>query len=348
MEKYEFPAEERKLLEGMKVPFAIFQMVDKRIITLIISDGLSTLFGYSHREDAYLDMAQSTFQFEHPDDAARVADAAVLFATQEDKFDIIYRARGKNDTDYRIIHAIGNHIYTESGVRLAQVAYTDEGIYTGESCRNYSYFTNSLNKALHEESLFRGNYYDRLTGLPNMSYFFELADAGKVAAEKEGGKEVMLFMDLSGMKYFNTKYGYSEGDKLLRAFAELLVDFFSNDNCCRIGADHFAVYTRAEGVEQVLEELFFRAREINEGKSVPVHVGIYVAGTENITASGAFDRAKIAGDSLKNRYGCCYDYYTTKQSSEMEQRQYVLSNLDRALEERWIKVYFQGIVRAVT
>lgn len=347
-ERYEYPTDQRSLLESMKVPVAVYQIVDKRVVTLVMSQGLWTLFGYRDREKAYADMNQNIFQYEHPDDAARVADAALRFASEGASYDVIYRAHAIDSSQYHIIHAVGEHVYTQSGVRLAQVWYTDEGLYTDESDSHDGMFVSSLNNALHEESIRRSNYYDQLTGLPSMTYFFELAEAGRAAIERDGGEALMLFLDLCGMKYYNTKYGFSEGDNLLRAFGSHLAELFSNENCCRIGADHFAVYTRKEGVEDALNRLFEKVREMNGGNTIPVHAGIYEAGFENISATGAFDRAKLACDSLKNRYGCCFAYYKAELKNDIERRQYVLSNLDRAIEEGWIQVYYQCIVRAIS
>ncbi len=348
MERYHYSDEHRSLLESNPIPYAIYQFIDKRVVTLILSDGFLEVFGYKDREKAYYDMDHDMYKDTHPDDVSRIADAAFRFATEETPFNVVYRTKCTESSDYKIIHAIGKHIYTPSGVRLAYVGYTDEGIYTENTDRQGSYISYDLNNLLYEESARKSSYYDHLTGLPSMTYFFELADAGKAAIKKDGGNVVMLFLDLCGMKYYNTKYGFSEGDKLLVSFARLLVDTFSNESCCRISADHFAVYCRQDGVEEVLEELFERARDLNDSKPVPIHAGIYISGTESVTVSGAFDRAKMACDSIKNRFESCFTYYRKELISDKVHRQYILSNLDRALEEKWIQVYYQGIVRAVT
>ncbi len=348
MERYQYSAEQRFLLECNPVPFAIYQFINKRVVTLILSDGFLELFGYNDREAAYRDMDRDMYKDTHPDDVSRIADAAFQFATEEGAYNVVYRTKYAGSTDYKVVHAIGKHIYTESGTRLAYVGYTDEGLYTENNDMQGSFVSCELNNLLYEESARKASRYDHLTGLPSMTYFFELADAGKAAIQKDGGNVVMLFLDLCGMKYYNTQYGFSEGDKLLLSFAKLLADVFSNENCCRIAADHFAVYCRQEGVEDVLEELFERVHNLSTIKPVPIHVGIYIAGTEPVMVSGAFDRAKMACDSLKNRFESCFAYYRKELISDKEQRQYILSNLDRAIEEQWIQVYYQGIVRAVT
>ncbi len=348
MDRYQYPDEQKLLLEKNPVPFAIYQFINKRVVTLILTDGFCELFGYSDRELAYHDMDQDMYKDTHPDDVSRIANEAFRFATEESAYDVVYRSRQVGTSDYRVIHAKGKHIYTNSGVRLAYVAYMDEGLYTEKEGMQSSVVSRELNNLLYKETVQKASYYDHLTGLPSTTYFFELADAGKAAIQKAGGNAVMLFFDLCGMKYYNTKYGFSEGDKLLVSFAKLLADTFSNENCCRIAADHFAAYYRQEGIETVLKDMFERAHSLNEIKPVPVHVGIYVAGTESIMVSGAFDRAKMACDSLKNRFESCFAYYKKELISDKAHRQYILSNLDRAIEEQWIQVYYQGIVRAVT
>ena len=91
---------------------------------------------------------------------------------------------------------------------------------------------------------------------------------------KNGKKYTMLYMDFSGMRFFNSKHGFSEGDKLLRSFAKLLAEIFGNFHCCRISADHFAVHTELDGLDQEIEQLLTKKHEINNGKNLPLHIGL--------------------------------------------------------------------------
>jgi len=243
MNRYEFTAEQRALLEGLSQPLAIYQFIDKRVATLILSDGFCDLFGYEDRAQAYYDMDNDMYVDTHPDDAARIADAAFRFATEGGTYEVIYRSKRKNASGYRIVHAMGKHVFTEDGTRLAHVWYTDEGTYTDEENAQSTELNRTLNSALREESLVRASNYDYLTGLPSMTYFFELADAFKETMLENGEMPVLLYMDFNGMKYFNTQNSFATGDKLLQEFAKLLRTTFSNESCCRMGSDHFAAFT---------------------------------------------------------------------------------------------------------
>jgi diguanylate cyclase (GGDEF)-like protein len=331
----------------MQIPFAIYQFVNQRVATIVLSDGFLKVFGYEDRARAYHDMEHNMYRNTHPDDVARIADAAIRFANEDGHYDVIYRSRTDDDAEYHIIHAMGKHVNTDTGVRLAQVWYTDEGSYSEANGVHGNGLICSLTNALHEESLLRAYQYDHLTGLPSMTYFFQLAEAGKEVIREQGGEAVFLFFDLDGMKLFNARYGFSEGDKLLRSFAEILVRTFSNENCCHIGADHFGVFTEEEGLVDILNQLFADCRHMNGGNTLPIRTGIYLTSMEDVPISTAFDRAKFACDGLRNTYGSGFNYYRKSLGEDVVRRQYILDNLDKAIEEKWLQVFYQPIVRAV-
>ena len=348
MEKYVFSEDRRSLLEGMQVPFAIYQFLDKRVVTLILSDGFCRLLGYEDRAEAYYDMDHHMYKDAHPDDVARIAGAAVRFATEGGSYEAVYRSRRKGSSDYVIIHARGEHVITDTGVRLAQVWYTDEGAYTGDATvPGMSELTDSLSNALHEQSLVKASHYDFLTGLPNMTYFFDLADSGKEIIRRRGDQPVLLYMDLSGMKFFNSKHGFAEGDRMLRSFAQILTRPFSHENCCRIGADHFAVIAGENGLEDLLRQIFREFGDLYEGQTPPVHVGIYPYRLEDAAASTACDRAKLACTALRGSYSSAFHIYNDELSRNAVLKQYVIENIDTAIRENWIQVYYQPIIRSV-
>ena len=345
MEKYRFSDEALAALEMLQVPLVVYQSLDKLTVAVAVSQGFRDLLEYDSLEEANRVMEGDLFSNTHPDDAARVAEAARRFIEEGENYEVIYRFRRRRSGDTRIIHAIGRHAAAEDGTMLAYVWYTDEGEYTPEVGELAANLNKAINRALHEESLLQRSYFDYLTGLPSMTHFFELAAAGRDRLLSLGGTPALLFIDLSGMKGFNSKYGFSEGDVLLRAFSQLLIRRFGRDCCSRFGQDHFAVVTKADDLEERLSELFRETAELNGGRTLPLRVGIqlYSKGVEEISA--ACDRAKIACDLGRNTYVSGFNYYDERLQEKITGRQYILENLDRALAERWIKVYYQPIVR---
>lgn len=343
MERYKYDEKELKLIESSSIPLAVYQFIDKRVATIALSEGFVKLIGLESLEEAYHLMDNDMYRDVHPDDVAELADAAVRFAVDGGEYNQVYRF--KLGDKYIILHSIGNHIYKENGVRLAVVNYVNEGVYNADNRDIAMGFNLIHNKHFQSKKAATGLSYDYLTGLPAMDYFFQLAEASKNNSINNGKDLVMMFFDLSGMQAFNQKYGYEAGDALIKESAKLLVKFFGNYNCCRTTADHFAVYTDNEGIDNKLKYLVNDFKLINNGKNLPVKIGIYDTRFGYVGPATATDRAKIACDSCGKIYDSKIVYFDEKMLKQFEDRRYIFENLDRAIEDGWIKVCYQPIIR---
>ena len=333
-------------MENMKLPFAVFQLVDKQIVTLVVSDGFCDLLGLSDRARVYEAMDHDTYRNVHPEDVARVGNAVFCFMKDGGQFESVYRLKKKNGNGYLVIHAFGRHVYTETGERLAQIWYADEGDYAGGALGDTD-LSIAMGNTIREENVLGASHYDYLTGLPSMTRFFELTEAGQKTILEKGGNPVLLYTDLSGMKFYNSKYGFAQGDKLLQSYAGILGRTFGSEHCCRIGADHFAALSEQEGLDRKLRQLLSEWQEINNKNLPPVHVGVYLGRGDDIHISFALDRAKMACSEIKDRYEMSVNYYSQDMSNDAEKKQYVIENIDRAIAENRIRIYFQPIIRAV-
>ncbi len=346
MAKYEFDANERKILEKLNIPMTIYQFIDKRVVTLLVTDGMCNLMGQSREEIMELfdtDMYRDT----HPDDKARVADAALKFASGGDIFDVVYRTMSHLINDYVIIHSRGAHFFTDDGTMLSTTLYIIEGVGEDSSDPLTEKLASNFNSMMTKESLIRDNFYDTLTGLPNMSYFIALANAAKRSLVADGKDAALLYFDLAGMKFYNQKYGLQEGDVLLVELANILKKKFSNENCGRLGQDHFAAFVDAEGLEDTLDDILVQMKNANDCRSLPLHVGIYLASFEDVPAATALDRAKIVCDMQKGIYNSVYAFYNTEVHNQSKQYNYVLNTFETAMAERWIRPYYQPIIRSI-
>lgn len=344
MEKYQYSPEERKLLEAMEMPFTIFQYIDGRIVTILVSDGMISLFHHKSREDAMALLDNDIYRDTHPADRKVAEDIARDFIENDARYSVFFRI--SIEGQYHIIHSHGVHIYKENGVKLATVWYSDEGLYRKGLYPDETGINQYLNRMIDERHQVRNASYDKLTGIPSMFYFFELAEQGRKRFIKEGYDPVMLFIDMNGMKHFNQKYGLTEGDELIKETANLIASFFGKENCGRVGGDHFAVYTVSAGIDNKLRDFFNVYKNINDGKNVPLRVGIYPNSIEEVSSSIACDRAKMASDQKKDVYKSRIEYFSVKLLKKFQNRQYIIDNIDKAIEEKWIKVYYQPIVRA--
>ena len=338
MEQYRLTEQERAFYEGLKQPFAVYQFVDNRVATLAVSEGFCALFGFADPEEAIRETKDNPYPAVHPNDVSRVTGVAGRFIHGGENYDVLFRARTGESLSWRLIHARGDRVVKENGACLGLVWYLDEGPYTEEA---------TLADTLQEDSVLNASHYDSLTGLPNLTWFFQLAKSAKDQVTRGGNEGALLYMDLNGMKFYNHRNGFTEGDRLLKSFTRILVDLFTRDCCTHVTADRFAAYTRKEGLEKKLQRLFNETAQINEGNSLPVRVGIYTTGMGDIPVTMAFDRAKLACDRVRKTDISGFRYYSDQFSKVITFHQYVVENIDKAIANRWIQVYYQPIIRTV-
>jgi len=83
---------------------------------------------------------------------------------------------------------------------------------------------------------------DDLTGLLNRRGFLTLAQQQLKLARRQQGKQLLVFIDLDGLKTVNDELGHAEGDHALIDAADILKSTFrESDIVARLGGDEFAI-----------------------------------------------------------------------------------------------------------
>ena len=274
------------------------------------------LFGFDSISSAYAAFDEDVHFGCHPDDLQRMQDMyRRLFLEGEVR--TIYRKMIHGKYMVFRIHAV--LIHKEEGIDLVNAWFANEGPYIeGDDTETYA---GSISKVVTERTQLYYFKYDFLTGLPNMSYFLELAQHGREEILSLGEKPCVLYFDLCGMKGFNQKFSFAEGDKLLTECGRMLAKRFGRTNCGRFSGDHFCVFTKVTGLEKELEEISKEAKDLNEGRSLPVKVGVYKFMDHLVTPSIACDRAKRACDAVRNNYYSCVSYFDEKMLKTSEERE---------------------------
>jgi diguanylate cyclase (GGDEF)-like protein len=96
-------------------------------------------------------------------------------------------------------------------------------------------------KRYHLE-LFHSANFDKLTGLPNRSLFFDRLGQKLNQALRYKSKFSVLFIDLDGFKAVNDSLGHESGDELLVKTAERLrKSVRKSDTVARLGGDEFTI-----------------------------------------------------------------------------------------------------------
>ena len=190
--------------------------------------------------------------------------------------------------------------------------------------------------------------YDAVTNLPSMFYFRQYAGAYVRYAHQFGQEAYLIYFNLENFSVFNERYGFDEGDKLLNLTAVAIQAAFPGYLVSRFSDDHFLIVCASshleEGILQVHEQVHAYGRNAN----VMVKAGIYVLDDDTSDIALMSDRAKTACESIAHRYDYVYRWYDDALSWSIERSKYVESHIDQAINNGWIKVYYQPIVRSIT
>lgn len=122
--RYVFPLEVRRAYEALRCPMGVYQLVGKKVVTLLVSDGLCAFQG-ENRDTLTNHFDERMFERVHPDDVQMLVNTAYRFAIQKGKYDVIYRSRLYGKTEYRHVHAVSKYHTMEDGSPVAFTHYAD-------------------------------------------------------------------------------------------------------------------------------------------------------------------------------------------------------------------------------
>lgn len=185
--------------------------------------------------------------------------------------------------------------------------------------------------------------YDLLTGLPCMKKFLDLVSTDFQQYENY----VFLYFNLTNFKLFNAKYGMEAGDQLLIEIANILKNVFKNDCLSRFSDDHFAVFTKDHELETKIKRAYQLIRHQPFANGIDVKIGVYKVKERNINPQTACDMAKIACDSMRTKNDRYFEYYKPELLRRMELADYIITHIDEAVANDYIKVYYQPVIRTL-
>lgn len=200
----------------------------------------------------------------------------------------------------------------------------------------------SLENAL--EGLRRKTLIDELTGIPNMGFFRTQAEEILKEPGVDPSKRIFLFLDIENFKAINDKYGFESGSAFLHKFAMHLKAQFEDSLVARQGDDHFVVLTDINGVEEKINHLRSEIFSYNTSAQIGLKAGGYIPKDSECDPSVACDHARYACVSIKKKYDQDYRQYDKDLDEEFKMRQYIVNNIDVALDRGDIKVCYQPVV----
>ena len=336
---YQFPGNLRSDYEMLPVPMIFYQVEDGKAAAVLLTDGFCDLCRNDRKTLTAL-LTRGLYSSVHPDDVGKVARVSEEFMAGRSGYDVIFRNRWPG-SEYHFIHATGSWMTMPDGERLAVIIYADvsESIHLiRESGEYYNLF---------QQDLF---YTDSVTGLPNVNYLAEFADAKVNEIRVHGKTPALIYLDVISMQSYNANYGLKEGDSLLALIAEVLGEEFPGAMIVRLIEDQFVVITDISDRTSLSETV----RNVNSsvkarafGNTAGIQAGICIF-DENLQTADALSHAKNAFKQIGNNLSITHRFFSREADDRYWSERQIAENFDKALENKWIKVYYQCIIRTET
>lgn len=196
------------------------------------------------------------------------------------------------------------------------------------------------------------NDYDVVTGLLGKLKFDKYAEGinKKSLCENENTPYAIIYLNLVNFKLLNLERGVNEGNACLKTVAKVLGHSYDNAFVSRLSDDHFAVFSEYNRVIENTENAIRTFGETYGNMyNVTCKFGIYrFVPSEDFYIETALSRAKIACDSIKRDNKHDIAEYSDELEDSIKTSEYVIGKIDEALENGWIQVYFQPVVRSLT
>lgn len=192
---------------------------------------------------------------------------------------------------------------------------------------------------------------DTLTGLNTKFKFYREVRRLLIEVEKE--KFAFVRIDIDRFKMINNFYGIKEGDKVLTSVAKELkriATAFEHFTCGRIENDVFGVCLpyNEQNIDLLVKALQINMRKVNKDYNIKVSCGVYVIKDPTMDVSEMYDRAFLAAKNCKGRFVDNVAYYDDSMIENMRQEQFIINEVNKAIEEEQFEVFLQPKINLVT
>ena len=190
---------------------------------------------------------------------------------------------------------------------------------------------------------------DPITGLIPMGSFFQVMHRwrSKFNSARDESELAVLYIDLVNFRSINMRKGISAGDAFLKSVGDHLRAIFPANPISRFDVDHFAVLMHSGNIRAKVVTAVEVFQEIAP-KGVGIRIGVSVWDDHESSPETICNRAKVACDDCRKHPGTRFSVYDEEMGRRLEVAEYVVSNIDEAIRNGWIRVYYQPIVRSST
>lgn len=187
---------------------------------------------------------------------------------------------------------------------------------------------------------------DDLTPLYNKQYF--MTKTRELLTEHADEEFDIVCLDIEQFKMVNDSYGIPTGDKILYKIGELLKKKFEKGAVAsRFNADIFFLTVPHSRIDYqnfadtLTAEVLEYFKEIDVKLKVKICCGIYYIHDRLLPVAAMCDRASLATENIKGRYGKNVVYYKDEIRRQMHCNLAITNKMEAAIKNNEFHVYYQ-------
>jgi diguanylate cyclase (GGDEF)-like protein/PAS domain S-box-containing protein len=219
----------------------------------------------------------------------------------------------------------------------------------GQPYRRISVMTDITEIRRKDEHIRHQAYHDTLTGLPNRSLLQNRLDHGIKAAQRDGTRIAVLFIDLDRFKVINDSLGHFVGDELLIQAARRLTDSVrASDTVSRQGGDEFVILATIDHIadavhiaEKIVADMNLPFAIDKHRLNVGASVGISVYPQDGEDAATLLRNADVAMYAAKDAGRGTFRFFDAAMNDRAQHRLTMEAALRRALAHNEFELFYQ-------
>ena len=333
--------QERAAFERIIIPLAFCEYQGGELHTLLVTDGMCKAVR-SKREPLVDDFNNRLYAAVHKDDVQWLKDAVMSFADRKREYlDVICRNKRRGKDEYMLLHVVGRWQKLEDDSEVIVLGFND----MKRTENAFGELYNSIDKS-QSDLLF----VDTVTRLPSFHYLRQFAQDRIQNIRLLEQTPVLVFFDVKSMHSYNQSYGYEKGDDLIRLIGGKIADAFPDALFGRGVDDHFILIDSFHGQNDLTEKITEINRAVRDeayGSADGISAGIYVVESD-VSAVQALDFARQAIKEIGSDLNSSYSFFTREKSDRFWKERYIIENFESAIENGWIRVFYQAIVDSKT
>ena len=208
-----------------------------------------------------------------------------------------------------------------------------------------SIYNQRISEAKKDEELEELATKDKISGLLSFEYFCILGRDKMHQDDLGNGGGAYLFLNLQGFKIYNDQKGFERGNVFLKETGDIISEVFPGSLITRQSDDHFVVFTKNENLEEKIKRINDMLEARDPDVRIGMKAGIYITTNPDERVRICVERARYAYGNLKQLVGNhVFDYYDDEMHDNYLMAQYIVTHIDEAIKNGYLKAYYQPVV----